>query len=270
MSPSDPNSTQFFHVTVWYVRPGSAAGGLYRNLDEAEVIRRFIIPHVLFLLVDLKRSELSYVIKQSEVEFAIEEVKKAFYDVGHAEIDAALQRFNVGTRHVLTVSRSHHRVGWGYSLFWPLGIFHQILGSNVRDLLLKKVIKQVGFSDGVFKRSVDVPPAHMTNYTINHGTMFAGDNHGVAGDHIGDIIQNDFESLSAFLEAQGVALADILELKSALKEDSSKEKDPSGSRVRSWIEKMVEKTATGAWEYATGQAGIVLKGAIATYLGVGP
>jgi hypothetical protein len=84
-----------------------------------------------------------------------------------------------------------------------------------------------------------------------------------------NITANDFGALEKVLAEQGVEKSDIAELKEALAEEPLAKPDGSfGSRVSSWIARMVKKAAEGTWDVGIAAAGNLLSQAISKYYGL--
>jgi hypothetical protein len=80
------------------------------------------------------------------------------------------------------------------------------------------------------------------------------------------VTQGDFESLRHFLKAKGVDDADIDELKAAIDADPQPvARQKMGRGVSGWIEKMVSKAASGAWNFSVATAASLLANAISAY-----
>lgn len=82
------------------------------------------------------------------------------------------------------------------------------------------------------------------------------------------VSKGDVESLSKFLTNHGVQKQDVKLLTTAIESDSApKKKGVFGRKVSSWIAKMVEKAASGAWDVSVSAAGSLLASAIGKYYG---
>lgn len=80
---------------------------------------------------------------------------------------------------------------------------------------------------------------------------------------------NDFSALERVLVENGVASADISELRKALDSDPAPSGPENfGPKVSSWIGKMFEKAAQGGWKIGIGAASNLLAQAIAKYYGL--
>lgn len=78
----------------------------------------------------------------------------------------------------------------------------------------------------------------------------------------------DFASLEAFLRGKGIDPTDIAKLKEALvSEPAPTSPGTFGTKVASWMGRMVEKAATGGWQIGAGAAGDLLAKAISQYYG---
>ena len=83
-----------------------------------------------------------------------------------------------------------------------------------------------------------------------------------------NIATKDFASLEKFLLEKGADPADIAELKEAVDSDTAPTSPGSfGTKVASWIGRMVAKAATGGWQIGAGAAGNLLADAMAKYYG---
>lgn len=84
-----------------------------------------------------------------------------------------------------------------------------------------------------------------------------------------NLTAGDFSSLESILRENGVIEEDIEELKTALKtEKKLAPKKGFGPKVSSWIAKMVNKAAEGAWAIGVGSSGTLLAEVIAKYYGI--
>jgi hypothetical protein len=89
--------------------------------------------------------------------------------------------------------------------------------------------------------------------------------------HQFQVVANDIDSLRKFLNTIGIAPTDIEELETALQEDERPTNARKlGSRVASWLGKMTQKAASGAWNMTTKSAAESLTRAILAYYGLGP
>lgn len=80
------------------------------------------------------------------------------------------------------------------------------------------------------------------------------------------IIANDLESLTKYLEAQGIGPSDLLALKKAVEKDQTAEhRKPFGTKVTQWMAKMLSKAATGTWDVSTDVASSILTEALKQY-----
>lgn len=83
------------------------------------------------------------------------------------------------------------------------------------------------------------------------------------------IVKGDFSSLRSELKKQGVSDDDILDLHSAVTEESkAPAKDRFGPKVASWIGKMVKKAAEGTWSVGITVAGKIATDALSKYYGL--
>lgn len=83
------------------------------------------------------------------------------------------------------------------------------------------------------------------------------------------IIQNDFDSLHRLLSSLEVGEDNIRELDEAIKEDKKYQKETGfGSRVQTWLGKMISKAADGSWKIATSVAANLLTKALMQYYGI--
>lgn len=82
---------------------------------------------------------------------------------------------------------------------------------------------------------------------------------------------NDFESLAAIFRSNNINEADIQELKCAIDSDGdiSKESGEYGSQVTNWMESMLSKAASNAWDIEKGVAGSLIATALSNYYGIG-
>ena len=81
-----------------------------------------------------------------------------------------------------------------------------------------------------------------------------------------EIRANDFESLSKRLKELGLERSEIDELHSAIAIDGKpNESGKIGNEVSSWMDKMIAKSASGAWKIAVSTASVVLAEAIKNY-----
>lgn len=94
---------------------------------------------------------------------------------------------------------------------------------------------------------------HMYQTYILGGTNIAVGSSGVTQVAL-QVQAGDVQSLRRFLTELGVGNDDLNELERALREDGR----PDGRRVSSWIGRMMEKAASGAWEIAVPAAANVL------------
>lgn len=107
-------------------------------------------------------------------------------------------------------------------------------------------------------------------------TQIIGDNLTVAvGDHasaqaVHGIVPGDLESLASFLRSQTVEESDLALLRAAVAADPKPTtKTAMGTSVSSWIGKMAEKAASGAWKVSLDVATKVLASAVSKYYGLG-
>jgi len=85
-----------------------------------------------------------------------------------------------------------------------------------------------------------------------------------------NVISHDFNSLNQYLKSLGIGETDLDDLKKAISEDADLGgQDKLGSKVGSWIGKMVSKAADGTWKIATSAAGSLLAKALSIYFGLG-
>jgi hypothetical protein len=82
---------------------------------------------------------------------------------------------------------------------------------------------------------------------------------------------NNFESLAAMLRDNKINEADIQELKCAIDSDGDISEKPGeyGSQVTNWIESMLSKAASNAWDIEKGVAGSLIATALSNYYGIG-
>lgn len=84
-----------------------------------------------------------------------------------------------------------------------------------------------------------------------------------------NITANDFGALEKVLAEQGVEKNDIAELKDALAAEPKPKPDGAlGSKVSSWIARMVKKAAEGTWNVGVAAAGSLVSQAISKYYGL--
>lgn len=83
-----------------------------------------------------------------------------------------------------------------------------------------------------------------------------------------NVIANDWNSLAAFLEKQGIDKGDIQELHSAIQAEPTNADPNGGPLVRKWVGKMMAKAADGTWQIGLGAAGNLLAQAIAMFYGL--
>ena len=82
------------------------------------------------------------------------------------------------------------------------------------------------------------------------------------------VVQNDLESLKQYLASLGIGAPDLKELDQAIHEDAqSGVKGDLGSKVKSWIGKMISKAGSSTWNVATSTAANILIKALSTYYG---
>lgn len=260
MAESEPEAP-YYHVSTWTFRHGSGSGGLSPNRTESDVIRYNIIPHVIYLLAKLKRDEYTYIVRSSDIEHAIEQIKESSYIDDPSSISEYLRFFDSkSARHTLHITRTEQKLNPLVPFIWIFGIFHTLVGKDYKQKLIQKFLLSAGFEERILVRNEK--KTDLLN-PIQIGQFVAGSVYQKT------IIKNDFNSLSKFLTDQGISFSDVLELKTALDEEEREDASPGTSeKVRGWVGKMVEKSATGAWNYASGKAGELLKGAIEAYLGL--
>ena len=83
------------------------------------------------------------------------------------------------------------------------------------------------------------------------------------------VIQGDFESLSSLLKSKGIQQEDIDSLKSSIDEDANnKEQEGLGDKVSCWMDKMLRKAGTTAWNISLHTASTLLANAIQQYYGM--
>ena len=83
------------------------------------------------------------------------------------------------------------------------------------------------------------------------------------------IVQNDFDSLSRLLSSLGLGEDSIQELSEAIREDDKyQDRTGSGSRVQTWLGKMILKAADGSWKIGTSVAANLLTRALVQYYGI--
>lgn len=84
-----------------------------------------------------------------------------------------------------------------------------------------------------------------------------------------NIQTNNFTTLRNYFKTIGISEEDIGQLKQALEKDVVPSDVSSlGSHVSTWIAKMLDKAASGAWKIASGAAGSLLAQAISKYYGL--
>jgi hypothetical protein len=83
-----------------------------------------------------------------------------------------------------------------------------------------------------------------------------------------NLSHGDFASLSQTLEAHGVAVPDIKDLKAALDQEPEAKSGNFGPKVATWIGGMIKKAAEGTWKMATGAAGDLLGKALGKNYGL--
>ncbi|WP_202758283.1 hypothetical protein [Delftia acidovorans] len=101
---------------------------------------------------------------------------------------------------------------------------------------------------------------------------------GILGDVSGSTVQQtlhmglsakDLDGLLEYLRTQGVAAAELCELRSAIESDPEPTSNAVyGSKVSAWIGKMLGLSASGAWGVGLAAAGNILSAAISTYYGL--
>lgn len=83
------------------------------------------------------------------------------------------------------------------------------------------------------------------------------------------ISKGDVGALCLFFASKGINEIDLQDLRVAIQQDPQPTSDKSlGSKVSSWIARMVGKAATGAWDITIGAAGTLLAEAIKRYYGL--
>jgi len=83
------------------------------------------------------------------------------------------------------------------------------------------------------------------------------------------IVKNDLKSLKNYLSSIGLEEQDISELTEAIDADeTSRNQNDLGSRVKSWLGKMVSKVGTSSWNVATTVATQLLIKALSQYYGL--
>ncbi len=106
------------------------------------------------------------------------------------------------------------------------------------------------------------------NMVVYGGTVAAGSHH-FTQSSITEIKQGDIDSLVKFLESQGISKEDSKQLVEAVKEDPPpKDASHLGSRVSSWMGRMIAKTASGAWKIATEEGAKILMEAVKRHYGL--
>ena len=83
------------------------------------------------------------------------------------------------------------------------------------------------------------------------------------------ITSGNFDSLANYLKDQGLSTKDIKELEDAVQKDPAPSgKGHFGSKISSWIGKMVGKAADGSWNIGIAAAGNLLSTAIEKFYGL--
>jgi hypothetical protein len=99
----------------------------------------------------------------------------------------------------------------------------------------------------------------------NNTTIIVGDNNKQS---VKNITKGNFDSLKKQLTAEGIEESDLAELEEIIDNDNP---DPNtqvfGTKVKSWISKMIIKSMDGTWKVSIVAAGKVLADGIATYYG---
>jgi AbiTii len=94
--------------------------------------------------------------------------------------------------------------------------------------------------------------------------------HGIEQTGTINIQQGDFRTLAAFLKEQGVGEADVNDLEVAIKGDPEPTEKKFGKKVSTWMGKMVQKSAEGAWKVTTTVGANLLTKALEKYYGMHP
>lgn len=85
-----------------------------------------------------------------------------------------------------------------------------------------------------------------------------------------EIGTGNMQALKRHLKEQGINNEDLAKLEAALQSEPSIGEDKKfGPKVTSWIGKMVEKAASGAWDVGVGASGSILATALLQYYGFG-
>jgi hypothetical protein len=119
--------------------------------------------------------------------------------------------------------------------------------------------------------SVPVPKETVTQIfnTNIYGTVGnVASGHNIQQTATVNIKKGDFESLANYLKDQGVEVADLAELKDAVKSEPKTTESGFGKKVAGWIGKMLQKSAEGTWKIGTTVAANILTTAIKLYYGI--
>lgn len=119
--------------------------------------------------------------------------------------------------------------------------------------------------------SVPVPKETVTQIfnTNIYGTVGnVASGHNIQQTATVNIKKGNFESLENYLKDQGIEIADLAELKEAVKSEPKTTESGFGKKVSGWIGKMLQKSAEGTWKIGTTVAANVLTTAIKLYYGI--
>jgi len=148
----------------------------------------------------------------------------------------------------------------------PTSVFSEVLDSvktRLLDFVLNVAVTDEQLQDGTFDRS----QARNIFYT----NIYGSDNVVAVGETVSqglaEILPGDPESLLAYLRKHGVADDDLGVLGDAIALEPTAAKNELGSKVSSWLGRMLVKATSGAWNVAVQAAPDVLTGALGKYYG---
>ena len=101
----------------------------------------------------------------------------------------------------------------------------------------------------------------------NFGNVAAGSSH-VDQQLIINVSSGDWNKLAEYLQTIGLSVTDIGDLKTAVNAEPTVSNNKFGSKVASWIGKMVSKSAQGLWNVSTSVASDLLAKVLAKYYGL--
>lgn len=147
---------------------------------------------------------------------------------------------------------------------------------SVRNKILSFALEIEGENPDAGEAPINSKPIADEKVTQIFHTYISGDVQNLAAgntsvtQHAEINVHNDLDQLINILKKYNVPEQDLNELREAVKEDKkdNPEQNKIGSRVTSWMTKMISKSANGVWKVGTDVAATVISKAICSYYGL--